>query len=346
MVKIISMRRDPGDQPPQPQPSSHAKSQGGRPGLPIGPVVEEYLQSAKRHLGGQTYREYRRHLRAFATWADGRKIGLEYINRRAVEEFCEHLFATRQNIRKSGPISKHAVSNYVLVIKVFLHATKRDSIIYGEYLSTDTISAIALPKYDQVLIQPFTDADIKELLKAALAEKTEVLRVRNQTIIYLLSNTGIRVAECATLTTSSLCLEPGMGSVKVMGKGRKERIVMFGELTRRKLERYLEVCRKDALHQDPLFVSYSLSGRGVRRLTTSGIRQMIETVGKRTTIEGVRISPHTLRHYYATRAIEQGMSIVDLKLCLGHESIETTQRYIRSLACDEGLRDRIAAMLR
>src|SRR6266702_7074063 len=45
MVKIISMRRDPGDQPPQPQPSSHAKSQGGRPGLPIGPVVEEYLRS-------------------------------------------------------------------------------------------------------------------------------------------------------------------------------------------------------------------------------------------------------------------------------------------------------------
>src|SRR6266702_2278224 len=123
MAKVISMRRDPGDQPQSRLP--HAKSQGGRPGLPIGPVVEEY---------------------------------------------CEHLFATRQNIRKSGPISRHAVSNYVLVIKVFLHATRRDSIIYGEYLSTDTISAIALPKYDQVLIQPFTDADIKELLKAALAE--------------------------------------------------------------------------------------------------------------------------------------------------------------------------------
>src|SRR6266702_1989300 len=142
MAKVISMRRDPGDQPQSRLP--HAKSQGGRPGLPIGPVVEEYLQSAKRHLGAQTYREYRRHLRAFAAWADGRKIGLEYINRRVVEEFCEHLFATRQNIRKSGPISRHAVSNYVLVIKVFLHATRRDSIIYGEYLSTDPPQAGAL----------------------------------------------------------------------------------------------------------------------------------------------------------------------------------------------------------
>jgi site-specific recombinase XerD len=346
MTKVISMRRDPEGQPPI-APQSRSSSQGGRPGLPVMPVVEEYLRATKGHLAAQVWKDYRYILKVFAAWADAQKVGLEYINRRVIDQFCEHLEATHQNAHNTGPVSKRRQANYVRVIKAFLYSTKADSIIYGEYLSADTIRAIDLPAYDETLIVAFSDSDIKELLKACLAEKTEVQRVRNQTIIYLLANTGIRALECTGLSISDLCLEPDMGSVKVMGKGRRERIVHFGELTRRKLVRYLEVCRKDATPDAPLFVSYSLTGRGVRGLTTSGLSQLIETIGKRTSITGVRISPHTFRHHYACEAIRRGVSIYDLKVCLGHKSVEMTERYCRSLAStDYSFRERIAGLLR
>jgi site-specific recombinase XerD len=345
MSKVISMRRPGEPQPPEPQAPS-GKAQGGRPGLPIGPAVEEYLAAAKGHLGKQTYREYRHMLHVFAAWADAHKVGLEYINRRVVDQFCAHLEATHTNAHHNGPISRRTQANFVSVIKAFLYATRRESIIYKEYLSTDTIALIEAPAYDERLIVAFSDQQIKDLLKACEQEKTEELRVRNAAIIYLLSNTGIRAAECVGLKISDLCLEPDMGSVKVFGKRHRERIVLFGELTRRKMERYLEVCRKDADACSPLFVAYSIPARG-RALTTSGLAQIIEAIGKRTGITNCRISPHTFRHYYACEALRRSVSIYDLKECLGHKSVAMTERYCRSLAyTDEGLRERIGAMLR
>jgi site-specific recombinase XerD len=123
-------------------------------------------------------------------------------------------------------------------------------------------------------------------------------------------------------------LDPDDPYIKVMGKGQKEReIGPLGELSRGELAHYLGTYRTGAELADPVFLN-----RFGRPLTVDGgLEDMIATLGKRANIEGVRCSPHTLRHTYAVSHLLQSGDLFKLSLLMGPTDIETTQIYLRTI---------------
>jgi len=149
--------------------------------------------------------------------------------------------------------------------------------------------------------------------------------VRDRAILELLYASGIRVSELISLNHDQL--DMNQQTVRVLGKGKKERIVLFGEFALRSLFEYFNVKRKlqlersDDRGQIPVFVSV----RG-RRLTARDVQRLVARMrlGLKTTR---RVTPHTLRHSFATHLLEHGADLRAIQELLGHESLATTQKY-------------------
>jgi integrase/recombinase XerC/integrase/recombinase XerD len=165
-------------------------------------------------------------------------------------------------------------------------------------------------------IQPFSEQQVEALLIAAERSRYPV---RNRAIVLFLLDTGVRASELCGLKLGDLDLTNGKATV--LGKGGKRRPVYFAQETGEALQRYLD---QDPRGQnDPLF-------RGERRskLTRSGLKQIVERLGKVAGISGVRCSPHTFRHTFAIWALRNGMHLFSLQALLGHEDLTMTRRYV------------------
>jgi integrase/recombinase XerC len=143
--------------------------------------------------------------------------------------------------------------------------------------------------------------------------------VRSRAILELLYATGIRCAELVGLDTPELDLEARL--VRVLGKGRKERIVLFGSRAQQALRLWLDLRASVRPRTEALFVNARggrFSDRSVRALVARRVRQTALTC---------RCSPHTLRHSFATHLLTRGADLRAIQELLGHVSLSTTQRY-------------------
>ncbi len=143
--------------------------------------------------------------------------------------------------------------------------------------------------------------------------------LRARALLELLYSTGVRCSELVGLDLSQVDLRERMA--RVLGKGRKERIVPFGRQASRALEAYLPARARSSPRSDALFVNARggrLTDRSVRRLVASRVRQVAASK---------RVSPHTLRHSFATHLLERGADLRTIQELLGHASLSTTQRY-------------------
>src|SRR5262249_22507937 len=143
--------------------------------------------------------------------------------------------------------------------------------------------------------------------------------VRGRAILELLYATGIRCAELVGLDVSEVDL--GARMVRVLGKGRKERIVPFGSRAAAALQAYLAVRRRLAPRTDALYVNANGG-----RLTDRSVRMLVAKRVKAVALAR-RVSPHTLRHSFATHLLERGADLRAIQELLGHASLSTTQRY-------------------
>jgi site-specific recombinase XerD len=153
------------------------------------------------------------------------------------------------------------------------------------------------PKRERHLIQPLKAEQVLALLD--LLDTKSFLGRRNRVAMLLMLDSGLRLSEVLTLKLGSVDMDAG--SALVMGKGRKERRVPFATTTRQALETYLTLRRKITAPSDLLIITSK--GRG---LTSRHLQIMIRRMGKKAGIEGVRVSPHTLRHTCATQYIRNG----------------------------------------
>ena len=143
--------------------------------------------------------------------------------------------------------------------------------------------------------------------------------LRDRAILELLYGTGIRCGELVGLDSGEVDMAAGM--IRVVGKGSKERIVPFGEAARRSLTAYFGARKGRRSAGDALFVNQKggrLTDRSVRRLIA---RRVAQTATNR------RISPHSLRHSFATHLLQRGADLRSIQELLGHSSLSTTQRY-------------------
>ena len=149
------------------------------------------------------------------------------------------------------------------------------------------------------------------------------LGLRDRAMIELLYATGLRVSELVALKVFELSLD--MGVVRIFGKGAKERLVPLGQVAQEWVERYLAEARPELLKgraSDEMFVT----GRG-RAMTRQTFWILIKRHALKAGIDAARISPHTLRHAFATHLINHGADLRVVQLLLGHVDITTTQVY-------------------
>ena len=260
-------------------------------------------------LSRNTLESYRRDLAKFAAWLEQQRgLSLIQTTHGDIQGYLANLVVTQ----KAKPSSTGR--NISSLKRLFRYLIRQGRIVADPTLQIDT------PKLPRNLPKSLTEQDIERLLDAPNSQTP--LGLRDRTMFEVLYATGLRVSELVDLRISQVSME--MGVVRVMGKGSKERLVPLGEEALDWLRRYLADGRKVLLGKqisDALFVT--ARGEGMTR-------QMFWYLIKKHARHGglnKPLSPHTLRHAFATHLLNHGADLRVVQMLLGHADISTTQIY-------------------
>ncbi|MBI5629904.1 MAG: tyrosine-type recombinase/integrase [Elusimicrobia bacterium] len=215
---------------------------------------------------------------------------------------------------KARELSSETVHRTYGGLRCFFKFLLREGLI-----RSNPMELVERPKRERHLIQPLQSEHVRTLL--AQADPKSFLGLRNKVLMLLMLDSGLRLSEALKLRLPNVDV-PG-GTVLVMGKGRKERRVPFAKVTRQALEAYLVARRRIVVPSDLLFIS-----RHGGELTSRHVQIMIKRYGERAGIQGVRVSPHTLRHTCATQYIINGGDPFSLQQILGHSTLEMVRQYV------------------
>lgn len=220
---------------------------------------------------------------------------------------------------QAGPYKPQTVRGFAQVAKTLARYGHRKGLI-----PDDLTSDFEMPKVPKTIIETFSDPQLEALVDQP--DQRQWKGLRDRAILLTLLDTMARVSELSGLDASDVDLEGR--TLRVMGKGRKERHLPLGRMATRALQRYRNAV--DGLQpDDPFFISY----RG-RRLDRTMITTMVAEYGRAAGISGVRCSPHTLRHTAAKRFILAGGDVFTLQKLLGHTSLVMVRQYVELASID------------
>ncbi len=291
----------------------------------IAPGLERDISSFARHLRAanlspKTVRTYLEATDQFARFlaANGRSATLERLRREDLEAFIEDLLA------RLSPATAH--NRYAGLQAFFRWAVEEELIV------TSPMARMRPPKVPEQAPVVLREPQLRALLRVVDADRSFAGR-RDAAILRLFIDTGARRAEVANLRWTPSEAEAhdvdlDLGLVRVLGKGRRERLLSIGTKTVRSIDRYLRLREGDAAAGEP-WMWLGLKGR----LTDSGIAQMVTERGRAAGL-GDRVHPHLLRHSYAHMALSSGMQETDLMRIAGWRSRAMLQRYAASAATD------------
>jgi len=195
-------------------------------------------------------------------------------------------------------------------------------LVFEDYRNDNPLELIETPKTGRKLPDTLSVQEIDALIAAIDLSSNE--GERNRAMLETLYGCGLRVSELVSLKISDLFFDEGF--IKITGKGNKERFVPIGKLTQKYLQIYQKEVRVNLTikkgHEDTLF----LNRRG-NQLTRAMIFTIIKDLAVKINLHK-SISPHTLRHSFATHLLENGADLRSIQLMLGHESITTTEIYV------------------
>ncbi len=273
-------------------------------------AIEAFLDSswAEAGLSRQTLASYRRDLEGLARWLDGRGGGLAGADRACLFDY----FAART---RDGYKPRSNARLLSALRAFYAHALRRG-------LRKDDPSALLeAPKLDRALPKALPESQVEALLAAPDTATPDGLRDR--AMLELMYACGLRVSELVGLPATAVNLRQGV--LRISGKGGRERLVPLGEEAQHWLQRYLDSAR-------PVLAGSRASP--ALFLTPGGeppTRQQFWTLVKRLAaaagIDPARISPHGLRHSFATHLLNHGADLRTLQMLLGHSSLSTTQIY-------------------
>jgi integrase/recombinase XerD len=258
-------------------------------------------------LARNTLDAYRRDLIQFARWLEPRGIVLSEVHCADLQAYLAHLYAQHA---KAGTSSRRLSS-----FKRFYQFLVREGLA-----QIDPTLNVESPKLPRSLPKSLTEADVEALLAAPEGKSARGLR--DKAMLETLYASGLRVTELVTLKTMQASLD--MGVVRVLGKGSKERLVPLGDEAVDAIKRYLREARPVLLSgrtSDALFVT----NRGTV-MTRQAFWHLIKRYAAAARIKH-SLSPHTLRHAFATHLINHGADLRVVQLLLGHADISTTQIY-------------------
>jgi len=269
-------------------------------------LVDLYLNHLRveKGLSQNTIEAYSRDLRTF----------LEFWSDKPLREFQRNKVAKYLSFLGERGLSARSIHRALVALRGFF----RFLLLEG-HLEEDPLEEVSFPFFPKKLPNPLTFGQTKELLEKP--DSSTPIGLRDSALLELMYGTGIRVSETSELRLEALQLE--LGFLLVKGKGEKERIVPIGEIAKEKLVKYLSEGRPKLL-KDRASPYVFLNPQG-RKLSRQGIWKIIKRYAL---LCGIRdISPHTLRHTFATHMLQGGADLRVVQILLGHADISTTQVY-------------------
>jgi integrase/recombinase XerC len=275
-------------------------------------LAADFIESLRRKaVSRHTVSNYERDLRDFAAFLKLRGASVQAADHELLRDFLNYLYTERH-------LSKTSVCRKLACLKTFFRYLVREG-----RLATTPAELISSPRLARKLPAFLAEDETAAIMD--MPDGTTLKAIRDRAILELLYATGLRVSELVGLNEDEVDMQ--QETVRVLGKGNKERIVPFGSYALKALQEYLEKKRSlgfaslDEHGGVPMFVSV----RGLR-ITVRDVQRLVAHVRFRLKTTR-RVTPHTLRHSFATHLLERGADLRSIQELLGHESLSTTQKY-------------------
>lgn len=279
------------------------------PGAPDLELINSFLDSSwmEKGLSAHTQESYRRDLSQFAVWLNQQARELIDADSAAIQQYLDFRFQQQCSSRTSA--------RFLSCLRGFYRYLLRENL-----RKENPVALIENPKLGKPLPKSLTESDVEALLAAP--DVGNPLGLRDRTMLEVLYACGLRVSELVGLTMPQINLRQNV--VRILGKGSKERLVPMGEEAARWLERYLREARPVLLNNIPDEIVFpSTRAQPMTRQTFwYRIKYWAEVAGIKATL-----SPHTLRHAFATHLLNHGADLRVVQLLLGHSDLSTTQIY-------------------
>lgn len=274
-------------------------------------IIQEYLHYLRieQGLAVNTVQSYKRDLNKYVTYLSNKKISsFDLVKKTDVQNYL-----TMLNDKK---LATSSISRMISALRQF-----HKYLIQEKIIKINPLADLKLPKKKQSLPKSLSVSEVDQLLTTP--DTNTVLGLRDRAILEVLYATGLRVSELVTLTMSELHLD--LGFIQTIGKGDKERLVPLGEEAAYWIIAYLETGRptlaRGRAETPHLFLNFH--GRGFSRQGIwKNLKKLVQEAGIKR-----NVSPHMLRHSFATHILENGADLRIVQELLGHSDISTTQIY-------------------
>ncbi len=266
-------------------------------------ILKKYLDYLKYELNysDHTIKGYLTHIEKFLIFLNEKKLNYLLLQKDDIIDYLKYLDKQKLNNR--------SISNHLSSLRNFYNYLLDEKII-----SINIFKLISNPKLDKKLPNFLSYEEMHQILDTL--NTNTILEKRNKMVIELLYATGIRVSELVNLKISNLDLDAK--TIRVLGKGNKERIVYFGD--------YATLAILDYLNNRNSTSEFLILNNKGQKITVRGIEQIIDNIANICALKH-HISPHTFRHTFATHLLNNGSDIKSVQELLGHSSLSTTEIY-------------------
>ena len=278
--------------------------------MEISPAITSFLTHVRveKGLSANTVAAYRRDLLKFEAFAKKRKLSLEAVRRDDLVDFLSSLYHQK--------LESRTVARHLVTLRNFFRFAQ-----IKEMITEDPSLNLESPKIRRSLPGYLRLEEVEKLL-AQPDEKTPI-GLRDRAMLEVLYSSGLRVSELIGLRVMDL--DRSAGCLRCIGKGDKERIVPIGKKATALVERYLRDARPKLLGKGTNSSALFLNRRG-GSFSRVGVWKILSAYGRQAGLR-VALTPHMLRHSFATHLLERGADLRSVQLMLGHSDISTTQIY-------------------
>ena len=268
---------------------------------------ENFLK-LERNLSVNTIKSYRSDLKKLEFYLSKTSAKkLSFIDPDIVREFL---------YEQSKRVSAKTQGRIISTLKTFFNF-----LVLEKLINDSPIENIDYPKIDSKIPLVLTTYEIDKLISCAFSKK---FGLRNQTIIEIMYSCGLRVSELTEMKISNIFFDESL--IKILGKGNKERFIPLSGTAKKLLYNYITYNRKN-LSQDKQSIDIVFLNNRGKKLTRVMVYNIINDAALEAKINK-KISPHTLRHSFATHLIENGADIISIQKMMGHENVVTTEKYL------------------
>lgn len=262
----------------------------------------EYLKVVKKD-SSYTINSYRIDLEEFYDFY----VDLLKIDERIVSNYLEYLYSRKLN--------RSSIARKISSLRGFYQYLLKEGLVSVNYFRE-----VSVPKRNEGLPKFVRSSDIEKLF--SVFDKESAIGQRNSLILEMLYATGVRVSELVNIKLSDI--NKYDKTIKILGKGRKERVVVYGSYCEKAMELYLNSGRYELEKRGKSI--YLFLNKNGERLSDRYVRKIIDDVVRKCELD-YHISPHTLRHTFATDMINNGADLMTVKELMGHSSVNTTGIY-------------------